>query len=252
MISYHFKQFNNDKKYGYSHGWNYVDTSDMARIANCITRFVWSPIVFKFGHRNQDNFLGCDLFVLDFEDERYDLKRAVDDFKDFSHVIGTTRNHQIEKDSKVIDRFRVVIKAGDVMSDLEVYRYNMKLIVKNFPCDRKCTDGARLFYPCKEIVSIKPDGLSALVEKPKKKAFVSYQAYYENGMLTPFLRKLVDGNGVSPGSRNNTAYQAARELCKLGRSKDQAFEFVLKHIYNGIADHGLIHEIKHTIASAYK
>jgi hypothetical protein len=252
MISYHIKQFNNDKKYGYSHGWNYADTSDMARIANCITRFVWSPIVFKFGHRNQDNFLGCDLFVLDFEDERYDLKRAVDDFKDFSHVIGTTRNHQIEKDGKVIDRFRVVIKAGEVMNDVEVYRYNMKLIVKNFPCDRKCTDGARLFYPCKEIVSIRKEGLSAVVEKPKSETIVSYQAYYDAGMLTPFLRKLVKGNGVSIGKRNITAYGAFIDLKKLGRSQAEAFEFVLNHIYNGIADNALRKEIRATMISAWK
>jgi hypothetical protein len=124
--------------------------------------------------------------------------------------------------------------------------------VKNFPCDRKCTDGARLFYPCKEIVSIRKEGLSAVVEKPKSETIVSYQAYYDAGMLTPFLRKLVKGNGVSIGKRNITAYGAFIDLKKLGRSQAEAFEFVLNHIYNGIADNALRKEIRATMISAWK
>lgn len=252
MISFHKRAFNPLEKYGYAKDWNCADIDDLERIAKCMTNYVWSPIVYKAGRRNQESFYSCNLFALDFEDESYTIDKACKQFKDFAHVIGTTRNHQIDKDGVTMDRFRVVIKTGEMIKDLETYRYNMELIVNAFPCDKKCKDGARLFYPCREIVQINSDGLCAVVEKPKKKVTVNYQAYYDAGILTPFLRKLVNRNGVSPGSRNNTAYQTARELYKLGRSKDQAFEFILKHIYNDFADNVLLLEIRRTILSAYK
>ena len=44
------------------------------------------------------------------------------------------------------------------VNDLRLYEHQLAVAVKRWPCDEKCKDGARFFYPCREIISIHPDG----------------------------------------------------------------------------------------------
>lgn len=251
MISFHLRKFVESEKYGYSHGWKVADTMDLERIAKCIVSFVWSPSVFNHGHRAERNFLGSNFLSLDFEDERYTLPDAQLDFCDFNHIIGTTRNHRKIKDGRVMDRFRVIIPVEETMRDLETYRYNIGLIIKKFPADRKCKDGARMFYPCSEIYQFRSDGFNASVSKPETKVSVTFDAYHRAGLLTPFVLRCFR-RGAKPGFRNNTAFAVSMDLAKSRYTQQQAFDLVVKHIYNGQIDASLESEISKTIASAYK
>lgn len=156
MISYHLNQSFDSKHYGY--GFKTADVVDMKRIAKCMTKYVWSPCIWKDGRRSQQNFIAARFCVLDFDDGEMTLAEAKNIFCDCVHIIGTTKSHQKVKNNIVCDRFRVLFVFAHPIEDLRLYRWNMHKYMRNYPCDKSCKDGARFFYPCQEIVSISSEG----------------------------------------------------------------------------------------------
>lgn len=110
--------------------------------------------------RDEKNFKFSDFCMLDFETHEYTLSQAVNDFCDYRHIIGTTRNHQRAKKSEgPCDRFRVVIPWKTRIENLRDFKYTMAKLAAKYDSDSNATDGARMFFPCKEIISIQ-DGES--------------------------------------------------------------------------------------------
>ena len=68
----------------------------------------WSPIIFKNNYRKSINFKSCQFLVLDYDDG-YSLNKAIEEFKNYKHIIATTKSHQVKKGDKVCDRFRVIL-----------------------------------------------------------------------------------------------------------------------------------------------
>jgi hypothetical protein len=197
-----------------------------------MAKFVWSPIIWKDGRRKSDNFLESAYLALDFEDYDYSLERALHDFCDMAHVIGTTRNHRIAKDrTPAVDRFRILIPWERPISDKLEYEYNMAKIVGEYDCDKKCKDAARFFYPCKEIVSINLDGYSYEI-KPTPNGWTknSDARKYENaelGIPSRFCKKWLT-RVIPIGERNTTCYRLGADLSRMGLSYEECLDKVLK------------------------
>src|SRR3954469_7209482 len=81
---------------------------EVVEIASVITKQNYSLGTFKDGIRRKDNFIHAEAIGLDF-DGGYPLSQAIEDFKSFQHIIAPTRSHQIDKNGKVEDRFRVIL-----------------------------------------------------------------------------------------------------------------------------------------------
>lgn len=144
---------------------------DAKDLAELITEVDWTPATFLEGQRRvKDNVEGTDFIALDI-DEGCTLDQALDLFKDYWHVIVTSRNHQKEKGNKPpCDRFRVVLLANELIGDDETFKATWYALHKKFPfIDPACKDISRFFYAGKDIISVNDNGGPVEVSRPEPK-----------------------------------------------------------------------------------
>lgn len=255
MISYNLTKFDTSRKYGYSRGWRTADTNDPLRIAECMRRFTWSPIVWKDGIRSQENFVRADWLALDFDDGEMTLGEAKQLFSDTIHLIGTTKSHQKPKHGWACDRFRVVILFEEPIFDLRIYRWNIECWIKRHPVDSLCKDGARMFYPCTEIVQLSDEGFRQEVFKDIPRLFegaIDRTGYGVAGVLPPFSRKWLQ-SVIPLGKRNGVIYYIAKDMVKAGYSVQDVLSLVVNSpTYIGKVGPSLLKEIQAAIASGAK
>lgn len=220
MISFHRE----DPKAGsnrFSGHFETAQVTDLKRIALCMSKFVWSPCIWEHGYRLQKNFLGATLCVLDFDDGEMTLQEAIDSFCDMQCIIGTTKSHQISKNGVICDRFRVVFKWECAVTDLRLYRYAMHQIMRSYPCDKSCKDGARFFYPCSNIVFLNDDPEAFLQEVPPRipDTFEIYPDvaadYVDAGIIPSFFKRKFQRN-YRKNNRHTAIYGYAKDLAKAG------------------------------------
>lgn len=216
MFSWH--PLKNGKPHEYARGFKVLeaDTFDdswrMKYLERAITKHVWSPNVFKGGHRLEQNFLGSYICALDFDAPYTPLECAIEEFKDYSHIIGTTKSHQKEKNGVVCDRYRVVLWWDKLITDLPLYKHNIALKTHEYYADKACKDGARFFFPCVDIVSSNGNGKLVPVETldvaPQKilKHHTRQKPSYFGIRDTP----------APVGTRNKAVFAAACEMIRRG------------------------------------
>ena len=123
-----------------------------------LVKYAWSPCVWRSSYRRRENFAFSDYLVLDF-DHGMTLDTAINNvFCDINHVIGTTKSHQKEKNGVVCDRFRVVLKLSERITDIDTYTSVYRYFARHWESDLSCTDAARFFYPCTSISSVLNEG----------------------------------------------------------------------------------------------
>lgn len=207
----------------------------------------WSPATFKDDYRNSKNFEQTPVVALDF-DEGFSLDEAQAAFKNYKHIIGTTKSHQKPKNGIVCDRFRVVLFLSEPITDPKIYTSTIHSLLLKFPkADRACKDPGRMFYHCKEIVAqgegqrVVPE--TKIPELPKV-IDVTFDGKGELGRETTHF--LLFGTDVN---WNHRLYKAARDLHQQGYTKDQAVDLLqlATRNYEGELDYG---DMK-TIQSAY-
>jgi hypothetical protein len=205
-------------------------------ISKALTKYVWSPIKFDGGIRLEKHFLGTIFCALDFDSPATTLEWALVTFKDHTHIIGTTKSHQKEKNGITCDRFRVVLMFEDLVTDLHLYKYNMEKMILKHKADRACKDGARFFYPCKEIVSIQ-NGVLVKVE-PLPVVEVKKPERHTGRGLKSFVKVT-----PAPENRNASVFKLG---CKLFRTNIDRNDIVamLTTASNGLPEAELQRTIK--------
>jgi hypothetical protein len=227
VISFHYDQKHIGKGEYYSRDFVRVETDDPLRIANCVRQFAWSTIAFQGGIRQQKFFVASNWLGLDFDDPDFTLSQAVENkFCDLIHVIGTTRSHQKPKGGITCDRFRVILKLEDTITDLATYRATAAHWVDHWEADEKCKDGARYFWPCTEIVSVCDDGDTIEVIKPKERMEFRESELVEDGVLSYFAQWALL-NVIPIGERNISCWRLGCDLAKAGYSLEDAVKLVL-------------------------
>lgn len=137
---------------------------DMKGYQDWITQYNWSPSTFesKKDHdvprRDNQHFEKCGLLVLDIDNDAT-IEFALTEFKEYKHIIATTKSHGIEKNGVTCDRFRVILFLDRPITDVDQYYHNWQLAYDKWPfIDKACKDPARFYYPCKEVVSVNETG----------------------------------------------------------------------------------------------
>jgi hypothetical protein len=193
---------------------------------------IWSPILWADGRRKSEKFMYADYAVLDFDRGELSLAEAVRLWADSKHLIGTTRSHQLPKDGlPPRDRFRVAIPWEKRISDAKIYRYNMEKLTERWPADSSCKDCARLFFPCREIVSQSDSGYGMSVLQPP----IGYgappapipDAVRGKGILPWYLKNMLK-KGAAPGTIRATYFKWGAECHKWGFTLGEAVEMVAK------------------------
>jgi hypothetical protein len=224
LISYTLTPADPKKPHAYAAGFRVADLDDVKRLAVGISKFVWSGIIWKDGKRRQDHFLHSDWCVLDFDSPEMSLAEAIRIFCDCRHIIGTTKSHLVNKGGIQCDRFRVAIPWSRRITDLHEYRYNMGRMANAYPIDGQCKDGARYFFPCKEIVSVSEEEYvqevhAAPPPPPPRRAIQGAMPGLVRYQLTHVL-------GI--GNRNLDCWRISKDLARAGFSADQVISFILQ------------------------
>lgn len=191
-------------------------------IAEGIEFNVWSPLVYQGSHRIGKEFVEAYYIGLDF-DEGKTLEWAIETFRSYACIIGTTRNHQIVKDKKpACDRFRVVLRLTHRTTDEAVFKATVTNMIKRYSTDRSCKDVARFFYPCKEIIYIGPeDGCTIHLIHPKKPTMdFTASSTKAPERLGNALQLLYAGYGFHVGRRHDTVLAAAKSLLSFHKKTD--------------------------------
>lgn len=229
-----------------------VEINNLLDLGPLITQHDWSPGLYKNNYRNLENFEAMDVIALDF-DEGMSLEQAALEFSGSEHIIATSRSHQKQKHGKVCDRFRVVLKLDrPITSDAE-YKATFNAIRKAFPAaDAQCSDASRMFYKSPKVyatgigATVEPQVPEVTKEKPK-----SAGVELPEGMRGKLARSTLEfiTIGASVGSRNGTAFKAARDMFQNGFGQEEA-ESVLSQSPSVGGDF-TVSELKVAIASAY-
>lgn len=139
----------------------------------------WSCSNFKDGHRNKQNFVEAQHIALDF-DNGLTLLQAKERFKDYWHIISTTRNHQKPKNSITCDRFRVILKLEDLVTDAATFEETyLELLKWNPESDTQTKDCSRFFYRSNTIEVCNFEGSKIKIYKPKAQVISIQKSFRE-------------------------------------------------------------------------
>ena len=234
QISFHkdFPEF--DKPWKYAANFIPIKPKSLTSFSKLITKCVWSDCLWREGKRAESNFLFSDYCVLDV-DGGYDLQSAIDELCDTAHIIATTKSH-----SEHEHRFRIILPWQSRISSVDVYRFNVERLIKKYDADPAGIDGARFFWPCKEVKSVVeeadsmfleevkplPEGYKSLSEKARIQMEL-HRSYHNAATLHPWIRHALS-MGCQDGERNTTIYSLAKALTYYGWSFEKILDAILK------------------------
>jgi len=243
-----------------SSGYELVDAWTLRDVGTHMTSSVWCAPAFAGGRRSELHFLGAMWCVLDF-DEGATKREMADKFRDYAFVLGPSKSDGIAKTTKsgqtkpACDRFRLVLRFSRPIFDMDVFKYNMKLLVTDCGADLAAIDAARVWQPCLRVDELQPFGkfVDVVGEIPLEEttAFLQLQIndytvqLKKRGMLPKRVKDFLKGN-VALGARNVELYFAA---CILMQVKGWKVSDVRKmaHDMDNLAD---MDNIETTIRSA--
>lgn len=231
FASFHAKKADISTPQEYAAGWQYAKIGSLAKLAEIMSKHAWSDSLWEDGRRQETSWRVSYFCTLDI-DNGYALSQAIKDLSDTCHVIGTTKRHGLKG-----DRYRIVVPWSEAIRSLDIYRYSLDQIIKKFDGDPSGSDGARFFWPCKDIVSVCEEGefLQDFYALPKnyiplieiqKRTMQKYRAMGDLMIVPPWVRQALQ-QGVEEGERNNFIYSIAKTLTYCGWDEDKILETII-------------------------
>lgn len=169
----------------------------------------------------------ADWIGFDFDSGEMTLGDALNSFCDMIHVIGVTMSHQTEPEWT--DKFRVLFPLERRIENLALYRHQLKIGLKKWPADEKCKDGARLFYPCREIVSVCTEGYSWEIDEdvePEPDYAALTVARVKSAIIPPWVTIKLRSQW-EPHTYNDTCFKLGCALGPHGYSPDEIVAMIL-------------------------
>ena len=216
----------------YSKGWLGIKAPTAGEVAKIITKYPSSNCLWGNGDRKKTNFRQALWLGLDF-DEGTTLEQGIENFRQYIHVIGTTKSHMLKKNGVAHHRFRVFLKFSELCVSKDDYEFTCKKWVSKYNADKACVDAARFFWPCKEIVSLNfigkvvkilnaDDEVQRKKEEYKKRTDKMKLMYPDKGIPAHIQNKLRFGTA----NRNIACYGIGSDLTKLGFSFEEIVSLV--------------------------
>lgn len=116
-----------------------------------ISKYNYSPSIFRNGYRSRDNYLGGNKCIVLDIDEGWSYLQAVDwlDSRDLKALVATTKSHRKEKNGVVCDRFRIVLPLLESFNGTPLQFSDMMRNVFDYfegKPDPAAKDAARFYY----------------------------------------------------------------------------------------------------------
>lgn len=126
-----------------------IKWEDIYKIVCSENGIMYSSHRYKLGHRKKENAIsGFNLLIFDF-DEDATIDEVSNYFKDYDFLIATTRSHLKEKNGKICERFRLILRLDKTLflnsSQYEAFMRNA-LSSLPFKADLACIDISRMFF----------------------------------------------------------------------------------------------------------
>lgn len=207
----------------------------LAELAELTLYTNWAPALFKENKRNNESFATTSLLVLDV-DEGLTLEEAKLLFKEYRHAICTSKSHQVEKNGKIGDRFRVIIPLSRIITSKEEYSSTWAEAYKRWPfIDKSCKDPARFYYISKEVIEVVEEGreIDPVTPEPREVEPVKLSAPSgEKGLLS---RKTLEflTFGAPSGQRHARLVEASGDMRDQGYTEEEAIDLVERMAKNG-------------------
>lgn len=192
-----------------------------------VTSKVWCPCSLSKGVRLESGFIASAICALDFDTPHTTIEWAISEFYKYEHIIGTTKSHQKEKNGVTCDRFRVILFWDKLITNLAEYKHNMRLMITRYGADAACSDGARFFYPCQEIVA--SDNGAMVHAEPLPVAPVMQERRKKSS------RSIHQDVPAPEGKRNIATFAAACQMLRQHLDSGTIFDR-LRIISNGLSD----------------
>ena len=208
------------------------EASSIEELAELMTKTNWAPATFSGDRRQIANAWALDLLVLDV-DAACSLNEAKEIFREYKHIIGTTKNHQREKNGVICDRFRVALFLTESILNDRDYKATWREAHKTWPfIDKACKDISRFFAPCKEIVSIQEQGKLVEVVGSAESVNETIESIDDidtssKGILTNATLEFL-AIGAEPGERHPKRWKAACNMREQGYTIDEVIELMSK------------------------
>ena len=220
--------------------------SSLNQLARTTCANAWSPCVWTGGERKMENFIKCELLVLDFDTGRPTVKEMTTTLQaaGWAHVLTTTKSHQIAKSDKpACDRYRLILPLRFSMETKpERFKWQMKQIMRQFPdADKACCDCARFYFPGRNIVSVRFGRWFEMPTCPSdqwfrkrhERALRCMKNYKNKNALPPWLKRQIE-EGIHPGNRCAKAYKLSAALTRFEYDRTQIEHIIM----NAISDMG--------------
>lgn len=226
MFTFHLNRDDVGNETRYWRGFRVVHVDEAAKIAKLVTSFVTSPIRWRDGIRKKVNFVAANWIGLDF-DKGIVLADIVETFQKYTHVIGTTKHHQLPKGNEAAkDRCRVFLRLPVTITSCKDYEEIVRYYVSFYKSDWQAIDGARKFNPCREIVSVVEGETVPAKKKPKKTYAQRVEESDIRGVPRWVSQLLKFGVGFGQ-SRNTACYKIAVHLKKAGLLESQVVDILM-------------------------
>jgi len=203
---------------------------NIKELSDFALKYDWSPFTFKDSYRHGTSWASCDLMVLDIDDG-CTIEEAKVLFKEYTYLIQTSKSHQIEKNSKIVDRFRVILPLSSTIKDQEIYKNTWYSLSNKFSfIDKQCKDFGRFYYKSKSYVcenkgrSLDPvldNIMPVYFEKPKLELKLT------KGKLSRATMEFIV-NGAMPGQRNIACFKAAKDFQEQGYNIEETIDKLSK------------------------
>ena len=197
----------------------------MSELSELILNDTYSLATYKENYRRADHFEIAEAFGLDFDDG-LSLDQALIEFKDYKHIIATTRNHQKEKGGITADRFRVILFLSKPITSRVVFKNTVKAMMKKYPqSDRQCSDAARMFYKSTKVMSVSDTGKTVDPSAPIKIVTPTETTIDFSKKPDGFTNcKWAIANGHFKAGEGNEALMSPATHCKgLGYTKEMTY-----------------------------
>lgn len=229
-VSFHPTQPDLINGWRHTRDWRWRGIDNISDLAKWATKWCWSPIKWKDGYRCQDDFVLSDWSALDIDGD-YDLAQACKDWCDTISIIMTTKS-----DSPIERRFRIFFMWEKRITSLDDYIFNSDLLARKYRSDDQTTDGARFFWPGKEIIQIvqegfkqpvlsMPENYMSIAEK-ERRTLMKYVSMGGSGIFPQNIKAWLKGINVD-GKRNNYCYSAAKYLNYWGMPHEKIEDMII-------------------------
>lgn len=221
--------------FAYDGFWNTkVDWNTMEKII-CNKDIVWSHCLFAGQYRKQFAFIGSYFCCLDIDDG---LKKeeAIAALEGYKFILAPTKSDGKLKEGKILDRYRIIVPFNEPCTNLDVLRYNQKMLGAKLKADTNAMDAARFWSPSKKIEVLMTEGkdLTLIDSIPKeettehkKKAQNKRAKYFQrNKALPPTVLDILEGR-VKPGDKNTPLFKGVCDMVDNHFTEDETLDYIL-------------------------